>query len=72
MDADQVDHLGDGEVVEEPALLEGDPTGRRAEGRFGRMLTEVVVLPAPLGPSSATSSPGWISRSTPWRASTFP
>ena len=33
-------------------------------------MRSVVVLPAPLGPSTATSSPGWICRSMPRTACT--
>ena len=44
-----------------PAMSTLPIEGRESEARMRRK----VVLPAPLGPSSATNSPGWTSKSSP-------
>src|SRR5512146_1299459 len=42
-------------------MLTSPSEGRESEARMRRN----VVLPAPFGPSNATNSPGWTSKSTP-------
>jgi hypothetical protein len=88
VDAIQVDHLGDGEVVGEPALLEGDPdrTAGREQGRVaaeqpgrpgvGAALAQQDADRGGLADAVGAKHRHQLTRMelevTPWRASTFP
>src|SRR5258705_4432558 len=47
-------------------------TRPRQTGSVPEMARNVVVLPAPFGPSNATTDPGGTEMDRPWSTSTFP